>query len=630
GNGQSVTVTYTVRNAGTDAAQGTWDDAIYLSSKQTYDSSATLLGSIYQYSRLIPKSLAAGASYTVSQTVSIPDFAPLGGDFLLVQTNELEGGQYAQAETDQANDTNNLAAVPITLTAPGVNLAISASASTTPTSSPLTVEAGNGQQLNLSWTVTNNGTADANSTWTDHVFLAQDANFDNFDHSATSLVHSSEPGLAAGASYTENHTVIVPNLPAGNRDLVFVTDQYDNQSETRKTDNLATQPVVVTTPNVNLAIAGTAASSVIEGDTIPVSWTVTNNGSEAAKGSWSDAVYLSNDPTLDDTAVRLTTVAAPTDALLPAGGHYTQTANVTIPASTTGPHYLLFVANEGQTQGETNYANDVTAAPISLSAPDLKLQSATVTPSTSGTVIEGGQTSVSWTVDNNSAVAAPADWFDSVFVSDQPSFDGSTKYITSFDESSHAGLAANASYTDSSQIAVPQFPTGTAYLLFVTDLGKSYLFNYGFGHGQPQSDSTGFMPDGNDVQAAQVTLAAPDLSVTAATAPFSTIVEGGSVNVSWTVQDLSASTPAQSSWYDSVYVSSKPTFDSSAVLLQSFDESTHSGLAAGASYTDSESVAIPQFATGSEYLLFVTDFGYGSAGQPQSDGGTAPDANDVK
>jgi hypothetical protein len=414
-----------------------------------------------------------------------------------------------------------------------------------------------------------------------------------------------ESGLASAANYTVNQTASVPNLPAGSMDLVFATDTTNQQSETQKSDNVATQPITVTVPNVDLAISGQAPSSAIEGDTIAVSWTVTNHGSEAAKGTWSDAVYLSNSPTFDDTAVRLTTVSAAADAPLAAStGSYTQSANVTLPATTTGPHYLLFVANDGQTQGETNYANDVNAVPVTLAAPDLSVTGAgaLTTP-----VVEGGATSITWTVQNASATTpAPADWQDSVFVSDQPYFDATTTYVASFDETSHAGLIAGGSYTDSEQITVPQFPTGTGYLLFVTDLGKSYTYGP-LTRGQPESDTTSLLPGTNDVKAVQVTLKAPDLSVTSATAPSTPIVEGGAVNVSWSVQNLSPDTPAQANWYDSVYVSSKPTFDSSAVFISDFSESKHAGLAAGASYSDTESITVPQFATGTAYLLFVVD-----------------------
>ncbi|HVX09989.1 MAG TPA: CARDB domain-containing protein [Pirellulales bacterium] len=620
GNGTQVAVTYTVQNIGSGPADGDWEDAIYLSSKSTYDSSATYLDTIGQFggSNNVPSTLAAGASYTVTDMVTIPDDNSLGSDFLLVRANTFGGDSNEQTES---NFSNNGAAVPITLTAPAANLAISGVQG-----APTTVEAGNGQQLNLSWTVTNNGSAAANSTWLDNVVLANDPNYSN---NVTRLLSNPvrESDLAAGAHYTVAQTVTVPNLPAGAKQLVFVTDDSDQQSETQKSDNVATQAITLTTPNVDLTVSGQGPTSAIEGQSLPVSWTVTNNGSEAAKGSWSDAVYLSNDPVFDDTAVLLTTVAGPNAPLAASTGSYSQTAQVTIPATATGAHYLLFVTNNGQTQGETNYTNDVNAIPITLSAPDLAVTAANVTTSP---VNEGGKTNLTWTVTNESmTTAAPADWFDSVFVSDHPYFDSTTTYVASFDESSHAGLAAGGTYTDSEQVSVPQFATGAAYLLFVTDLGKQFVY-YNLTRGQPEVDTSTLLPGANDVKAVQVTLKAPDLSVTAATAPTSTIVEGAPISVSWTVKNLSADTPAQSDWYDAVYVSSKPTFDSSAVLAEDFNEGAHAGLAAGVSYTDNESVTIPQFATGSQYLLFVTDDLSGTAGQPETDGSTVPGANDVK
>ena len=64
-----------------------------------------------------------------------------------------------------------------------------------------------GQSLNLSWTVTNNGSATASGPWNDEVFLASDAQGDNETLLGTFANGSS---LTPDASYTSSEQVVLP------------------------------------------------------------------------------------------------------------------------------------------------------------------------------------------------------------------------------------------------------------------------------------------------------------------------------------------------------------------------------------------------------------------------------------
>ena len=97
-----------------------------------------------------------------------------------------------------------------------------------------------------------------------------------------------------------------------------------------------------------------------------------------------------------------------------------------------------------------------------------------------------------------------------------------------------------------------------------------------------------------------------NLSVTAVSGP-PPLAAGGTAPVSWTVANI-GSTATSSSWSDAVYLSTSPT--ATTTLLGTFSESDHSPLAAGASYTDTESVTIPAAtAPGAYYLVAVVDSG---------------------
>ena len=92
------------------------------------------------------------------------------------------------------------------------------------------------------------------------------------------------------------------------------------------------------------------------------------------------------------------------------------------PATADRPYYLFVKANyTSGYQGETDLTNNVSAAiPITLNAPDLVVSAASA-PAT-GTV--NASITVNWTVTNQGDVAAPAQWYDSVYISSSNTFDG--------------------------------------------------------------------------------------------------------------------------------------------------------------------------------------------------------------
>src|SRR5581483_8969113 len=85
----------------------------------------------------------------------------------------------------------------------------------------------------------------------------------------------------------------------------------------------------------DLAVTATQAPpSGIEGASAPVSWTVTDlSATNPAVSTWTDSVYLSTRATLDSSATRLLSVAAPPSSPLAANGSYTRNSSVTIPSN---------------------------------------------------------------------------------------------------------------------------------------------------------------------------------------------------------------------------------------------------------------------------------------------------------
>lgn len=107
------------------------------------------------------------------------------------------------------------------------------------------------------------------------------------------------------------------------------------------------------------------------GETVEVSWTVTNQGELAALGEWGDSVYISNDTVLDQKDIYVTEKWIDKKTPLEAGESYTITQDVVLSGTKTGSLYLLFAVNSNNYQAEKDKTNNVRPVAIELTAPEL-------------------------------------------------------------------------------------------------------------------------------------------------------------------------------------------------------------------------------------------------------------------
>jgi hypothetical protein len=99
----SISVSWTIENAGSGAATPNWDDQIYFSTDAVLDNGDTQIGG-----KLRTVALGAGASYSDTASASIPNVAP-GSYYILLKTD-------ATGNLAESDETNNLIAMPITIT----------------------------------------------------------------------------------------------------------------------------------------------------------------------------------------------------------------------------------------------------------------------------------------------------------------------------------------------------------------------------------------------------------------------------------------------------------------------------------------------------------------------------------
>jgi hypothetical protein len=283
-----------------------------------------------------------------------------------------------------------------------------------------------GVPFTVSWTASNMGDAAATAGAWDGVYLSTDNQFNpEFDQ----WVGQAERPIAtvnAGGSYQSSAEVEIGGSSLAPLYVLVVVDQFAEQAESNESNNvfaIAIQPVA---PDVDLTITATAPATAQVGQSFNVSWTVTNAGTDRARGWEVDRVLLSDDATLDrdGTDQPVASFSSEGDPLA-AGGSYTKNRSVAL--SSIGQKYLLFVVDYGQNQIETNETNNVIAKAIAISGPDLTVTAGSVTPTQAR---PGQSVNVSFTVKNVGNADADGAWSDAILLSRDDEFDGDEVFLT--------------------------------------------------------------------------------------------------------------------------------------------------------------------------------------------------------
>ncbi|MFN6133536.1 MAG: Calx-beta domain-containing protein, partial [Synechococcaceae cyanobacterium] len=573
--GQSLSLSWRVVNSGSVSALAGWEDRVYLSDDGVFSNGDLYLGGFYR-----PTSLSPGASYTTTQSVFLP-VTNIGSRYLLLVTDANKN----QGETDESD---NVIATPIRLTAPDLTI-------TSATAPNNAVTSGT---LNISWSVTNLSTEVAAADWIDEIRLSRNTvwgDSDDFGVTSGFVTIAAQSPLEPNQRYTIDRSITLPSVAAGNYNLLIRTDSYNQQGETDENNNIRALPITIAVPDLVVS-AAVAPTNGISSQTIAVSWTVKNQGTVDAAADWYDSVYLSSNNTFESWSdFNITNQFISTQTPLSPESSYTVNRNITLPNRAAGDYFLLFITDDaypyGNYQQETNENNNIFAVPITIGVPDLTVSAASA-PSSG---VLGGTIDVSWSVTNTSLVTAPADWSDRIYFStDNVWSPASDTLITTESVVSQTPLPAGSSYTVNRSINLPNVSShGDGYMLFVADANAN----------QTESDET------NNVRSIPFKLNAPNISVTAATAPSSVSV-GSSFGVSWSVANLS-DISANGDWYDSIYLSDDAVFSGgSDRFLGARWAGDNTPLLAVGSYTGTLNISIPSTTPGQRFLLFVSDDSY--------------------
>jgi subtilase family serine protease len=581
--GETYEVSWTVTNQGETATmRRRWYDEVYFSLNDQLGNDFYL--GDYEYEGGV---LAPGESYTGSAQITVPPGFSGTGYILVIANNYSD-----QLETDRQD---NLAVQAVQVNASDL-LGDLPDLVVTSITAAESVRWGETQEI--SWTVTNQGSKTTGTNyygWTDRIYFSLDESFDENDIFVGDYYNYNQQ-LAPGQSYTASRTVTVPPGFTGSGYLLVVTNANYRPYESDITNNVLAQGIEINEgdlPDLVVTAATISTSTAGWGESVEVDWTVTNQGTLVTQQIWYDEIYLSTDDIWDDRDYFLSSFWAGNNSPLGIDGSYSLTGNIFIPYDiAAGNYYLLVVTNPDNyyynRQYETDQTNNTFAVPITINEvdlPDLVISAATAPASANiGSTIE-----VSLTVKNQGTAAAETDWWDAIYISDDEIFDWSDTYVTDVYIREQTPLAADGSYTITANITVPNTAGGNRYLLFYTDHWNN----------QGEIDET------NNTFAVPITINAPDLVITAATAPASANI-GSTIEVSWTVKNQGTGA-AEADWWDAIYISDDEIFDWSDTYVTDVYIREQTPLAADGSYTITANITVPNTAGGNRYLLFYTN-----------------------
>jgi len=324
---------------------------------------------------------------------------------------------------------------------------------------------------------------------------------------------------------------------------------------------------------------------------IEVIWTVANNGSGPAIGTWSDQVFVSWDGIIGDDELR--SAAIRTDSLN-SGESYTDTAFVEISFGENDEAWIVLGADGLDSIPEEGAESNnwlISDQPIAVAVPphaNLVVDSVITPPQG----LSGQGVEVSWIVTNGGDGAATGSWYDEVCLS-ADSLVGDDQVLGS--ALYPDGVEPGESYVRTMPVELPEDISGDYWIVLTTDV---------------LDELEEYLDEDNNTRISTVSFPIqitpfPDLLVTAVGGPDEAVA-GGSIDVEWTVENEGEASTNVPVWYDRIYLSPEPYLTATAFDLGQFANPAY--LPPGEGYTGSASVTIPAGIAGIYHLVTCTDW----------------------
>ena len=338
-SGGQLAVGWTVTNTGAGTGTVPITDSVYLSYGQVLDlSTARYLGSV-----TYTGGLASGANYTQNATLTLP--SGLAGTFyVFVVTNSSRTVQVENTNNNTAYDAQTVQiqlAPPADLVAGAVTIPASAIA---------------GQDITISYQVTNTGGNPANGSWTDALYLSSTPVWSIGDPLLGQVSQSRD--LAPGQGYTGTLTAQLPGVAPGNYYVILRTNILDNFPETNLTNNESVSSTQVAIDALPLTLGVAANGSLSQGQSAYYKVSV-------SAGQTLQVAFTSQESTAyNELYVSFGTMPTRTQYDYRYTDSFAANQSITIPTTQAGTYYILAY---GDTVPSSPESDSVTASIIPFS-----------------------------------------------------------------------------------------------------------------------------------------------------------------------------------------------------------------------------------------------------------------------
>lgn len=279
---------------------------------------------------------------------------------------------------------------------------------------------------------------------------------------------------------------------------------------------------------------------LLSGQTFPMTWTIINQGNSPATGSWTDRVYFSDDTEIGNDTLARAFVFSGTIA---PGESLQRTQDITIPVSMEGKFWAIIQSNVFDKLIEHSHSNNTLVGEqpfdVSLSA-SANLQVVDIDgPSTA---FAGSEVIVQWTITNIGTGSTDASaWFDGVWLSRDEILDASDVFLG--DARNASFLNVGESYVNSLAAMLPEEISEEFHFIVMADHRNQVLELSNEGDNSLSSSPV-------DIELPPT----PDLQVTDIRTDNSSVFSGGTIGVSWDVENRGLGDTRTASWYDVVYL----------------------------------------------------------------------------
>jgi hypothetical protein len=474
-----------------------------------------------------------------------------------------------------------------------------------------------GQSATVQWTVRNNGTAPTPGAFTDRISVRNNGTSQILVNRALPYDPATGGFIAPSETRVRQLVITLPDGTAsvGTLEVTVTTDTLNNvfeqnaggTAEANNATSITTTTTLAPYPDLEVAsLAVSPPSGWLTNSTVTLSWVITNTGTRATAGSWTESLVVRNTNTAQVIVNSTTSYdeSEPGNGPIAPADSRNRSLTFTLPNNanaygafevvvTTDSDNLVFEYNAGGS-AETNNSRSL----LSASAPDLQITGLTVTGNPN--LQAGAQLTIQWNTVNQGNVQADGSFYDRIVVRNTNTAEVLLNTTLPYNPS----LVGNGPILPGGSRArqqVYQLPDGSRSVGRIEVTVTVDTFN------QLAEYNAGGTGEANNSTQTQVTVAGrpyPDLVVTNVSGP-ATGRPGRSVPVVWTVRNV-GTVSATNPWTDHLFLSLDPAVGGDQYLTS---VSAGGPLGPGESLTRTQQVILPTFGTGNRYFVVETDAG---------------------